>query len=425
MFGKVLEAMAEIQLRTFLETHNLLGQHQHGFRKSRSTNTALLSTYIKLREAKEEKLWQGILCFDLSAAYDVLDPNILLEKLKLCGLSSLAIAWMRSFLTNRRQAVQISQTLSPEVPLNHGIPQGSSISCLLFVFFVADYPLWISSNVQSFADDTIIYTSGSSPENVLKTLENEANKTFQYFASNGLVANPGKTVLMMIKPKGNSFNAKQKIILDGKEIMESKCERMLGVSVSNDLKWNSHISKVKQKVNHGLYTLKRLKKCLDQKNLRIIAEGLVSAHFRYCNATFLSEKVRMHKEDTLNKDMNDLQMLQNRMMRTVLGIKLTDKVSIEKMLCDMKMLSVNQQTCLSILMETWKSLNLGIESISQNFQRRSSLRYSNNLQGDRDPNSFISRAAKLYNMTSEKFKTTNLTKVAQQEAKKLVKSLPI
>ena len=425
VFGKVIECIAEVQLRTFLEKYGLLGHHQHGFRKSRSTNTALLSTYIKLKEARENKMWQGILCFDLSAAYDVLDPYILLQKLSLCGVSEITLKWMASFLLGRRQAVQINQTLSPEVVLEHGIPQGSSISCLLFIFFVADYPLWINTNVQSFADDTIIYTAARHPEEVLNILQNEAKKTFDFFASNGLVANPGKTSLMIIRPKGTKPSTKIKITLEGKEITESTCERILGIKVSNNLQWEPQIAKVKQKINHGLYLLKRLQTNLDRKSLKVLSEGLVTSHLRYCNTTYLSHKTQLSKNEACNKDMKSLQILQNKLLRIVLGVKLKDKVSISSMLDELGMLSVNQMVCMSILMETWKALNLGIESISRGFKTRNSKRFCNHLQEDKDPHSYISKAARLYNLTSDRFKNTNLTKVAQQEAKKLVKTLPI
>lgn len=425
VLGKVIEALADLQLRVFLENNNLLGTHQHGFRKIRSTNSALLSTFIKLKEAKERKKWQGVLCFDLSAAYDVLDVSILLEKLKICGVLELGISWLKSFLTNRKQAVQIGQAISEEKLLDHGIPQGSSISCLLFIFFVGDYPFWIDTNAQAFADDTIIYLSGDSPIEVLEKLEIEAGKTFNFFASNGLVANPGKTVLMIIRPKGVQASQKYKIRLEGQEINESPCERVLGINLSNDLTWTSQIKKVKQKINHGLFTLRRVKNILDKKSLRILAEGLIMSHLRYCISTFLSDKVRVSEEEPRNKVLHSLQLLQNKMLRIIFGVRIKDKIPTWWMLDELGMLSVNQVTCQSILMDTWKSLNLGIESVSCHFKARNSARFHDQLQSNSDPKSFVSIASKLYNISSDRFKLTNLTKVAQQEAKSLVKRLPI
>ena len=149
------------------------------------------------------------------------------------------------------------------------------------------------------------------------------------------------------------------------------------------------------------------------------------SHFRYCNATYLTDRVRVSEEEPLSDSMKSLQILQNKMMRIILRKKKSDRVSKHTMLEELNMLSINQTTCMSILMESWKALNLGVESIKGNFKTRNSKRFFNHLQGDKDPKSFVSVAAKLYNLSSECFKKTNLTKVAQQEARRLVKSLPI
>lgn len=65
--------------------------------------------------------------------------------------------------------------------------------------------------------------------------------------------------MMMIRPGGVPTETKYHITLGEQQIDESSSEKVLGVNFSNDLKWTSHIRKVKQKVNNGLFTLRRLK----------------------------------------------------------------------------------------------------------------------------------------------------------------------
>ena len=79
VFGKVLEIAVNIQLQRFCEQHELFGSHQHGFRSARSTNMALLTALTKWREHKEKKVYQGVLLFDLSAAYDMLNMDLFLK----------------------------------------------------------------------------------------------------------------------------------------------------------------------------------------------------------------------------------------------------------------------------------------------------------------------------------------------------------
>ncbi len=189
--------------------------------------------------------------------------------------------------------------------------------------------------------------------------------------------------------------------------------------------WTAQIKKVKQKVNHGLYTLRRLRGQLDRKCLKILAEGLVMSHLRYCNSTFLSDQIRITENDPKHKNLYELQLLQNKMLRIIHGVKTKDKVPIRKLLEKTEMLSINQLTCQSMLMDTWKATHLGLESISAHFKPRDSVRFKDQLQANSDPQSFVSKSSKLFNMTTQRFKNTNLTKVAKQEAKTFVRSLPI
>jgi len=98
VFGKVQEIAADVQLRQFCETNGLFGMHQHGFRSSRSTTTALLTAAVKWRNEKEKKKFQGVLLFDLSAAYDMLNGELFIKKAEACGITGSAIKWLRSYL---------------------------------------------------------------------------------------------------------------------------------------------------------------------------------------------------------------------------------------------------------------------------------------------------------------------------------------
>ena len=202
----------------------------------------------------------------------------------------------------------------------------------------------------------------------------------------------------------------KKIVLQDQEISESSSQKILGVKVRNDLSWSTHIQDVRKKVNYGLYILKRMKSNLCQKSLRALGEGLVMSHIRYCIPLFLSDKARISEGDPVNQELQGIQTLQNKMLRIILGVSLRDKIPTKTLLQKVNMLSINQMVCMSTLMETWSALNLGVDSISCHFKRMKSLRFSEQLQGTKDPKSFVSCAARLYNMTNDGIKMTNLTK---------------
>ena len=100
---------------------------------------------------------------ELSAAFDTIDHNILLQRLEhLCGISGTPLNWFRSCLSNRTQVVIINNKLSQPSMLNFGIPQRSVLGPILFILYTKPLTTLIrqhSISNQSFADNTQLYNS--------------------------------------------------------------------------------------------------------------------------------------------------------------------------------------------------------------------------------------------------------------------------
>ena len=274
-------------------------------------------------------------------------------------------------------------------------------------------------------DDTTLSISGNSPEIVINQLQEQARNIFKFFASNSLVANPTKTAFMLFRPKGKKNNGSHEVSV-GKDIKiaESTQEKVLGLTINNNLNWNDHIKTMKRKINLGLHTLGRLKKFLAKDHLNTISHGLIMSHIRYCSSVYLSDKVRVSQEGELTKELKDLQKKQNQMLRTILNLRIKDRVSVKIMLEKTNNLSVNQIACLQIVMDTWKALKLNIHCIKKHFETFKSNRMEGLLKANQDP--FTGTASKLWNMAPLRVRTTNLYKVARREAEKFIKeSIPI
>ena len=187
--SKLLESIVYEQLYKHLERFSLLPISQHGFRKNHSTFTAITTIFSHWLEQKEKGKSTGILCFDLSSAFDLLQPELFCSKLHIMGGSLQAVHWFKSYLSDRKQRVKVGSTYSDTICTNLGSPQGGLLSPLIFIIFISDLEDWLHfSKPLTYADDTSIACSGDDAE-VKNMLELDAANVLSFMASNGLVAN--------------------------------------------------------------------------------------------------------------------------------------------------------------------------------------------------------------------------------------------
>ena len=402
--GKVLEIVVNIQMTRYCERVGILGKHQHGFRAGRSTTSALISSLVKWQSAKQSGKFTGCLLYDLSAAYDTISPDLLVKKFKLYGFDSVSVNWLQSFTTGRSQAVKVGNSISNFKQLRCGVPQGSPLSCLLFLVYIQDLPNWVEEgNVQGYADDTLHFVSGDTIQDVIAGLEEAAKEIFRYFASNELVANPSKTAFLLFRPSRN-VDANVTIVIDGTKIEESVSERVLGIQVQRTLEWDEQVSKVISKMNYGLSTLRQLKGTLRKSALRTMSEGLVMSHLRYGIGVYLAGDILLTDSDKTSENLRRLQIKQNDAMRLVLNKRRKDLTPRETLLQEYKTKSVNQIAAETVVMELRRAFQFKIEAIHGNYKKDRSSRRLGSLRASKNPTSFISKSAKLWNRMSEEFR---------------------
>ena len=99
----------------------------------------------------------GLVFVDFKKAFDVVDHQLLLKKLKLYRACDAAVSWFESYLSERFQYVTLGGLSSERLEVKQGVPQGSVLGPVLFLLFVNDLPLYIrNSLVDIFADDTTL-----------------------------------------------------------------------------------------------------------------------------------------------------------------------------------------------------------------------------------------------------------------------------
>ena len=155
--------------------NNLMCKHQHGFLKGRSCLTQLLGHKHNLENFLEGKDTDCIY-LDYAKAFDKVDHELLIHKLKCYGIRGKLLEWIKSFLSGRTQYVALNGIHSYKSEVKSGVPQGTVLGPLLFLIFINDINRCIKDSlISAFADDTRIKKAISSTTDVHK-FQDDLNK---------------------------------------------------------------------------------------------------------------------------------------------------------------------------------------------------------------------------------------------------------
>ena len=130
--AKLLEKLMYNRLTEFMDRNEILTEEQHGFRTKKSTDTALQSFTKRVQEAIDKKMNPIGIFLDLTKAYDVLSHKVLLSKLDTYSIRGVANKWFESYLSLRKQRVEINSKKHRTVvtatrDIMNGVPQGSTL----------------------------------------------------------------------------------------------------------------------------------------------------------------------------------------------------------------------------------------------------------------------------------------------------------
>ena len=186
--SKICEYIIFDQLLDYMETNQLLSLQQFGFRRGYSTELAALRLTDHLTKEMDNFRMPVNVFLDLSKAFDTLDHEILLSKLKFSGVCDSGNNLFRSYLSNRFQFVDLNGSKSPLKKIYTGVPQGSILGPLLFLIYINDLPS-VSDllNMLMYADDTTLYCNITEVDEL--TINNELQKNTDWLSSNKLSLN--------------------------------------------------------------------------------------------------------------------------------------------------------------------------------------------------------------------------------------------
>jgi len=264
-----------------------------GYRKGFSTQTALLSLLEKWKITLDKKGYASAVLMDLSKAFDTINHELLIAKLKAYGFSNAALTLISSYLSDRWQHTKINNSFSSWTELLQGVPQGSVLGPLLFNIYLNDLFFALKSlDVCNFADDTTPFACDNSLEVVLDKLEKSSDIAIAWFENNYMKLNTDKCHLLV---SGNKME--HLWVQVGKDkIWESQKVKLLGVTIDNELKFDKHVLEIVKKANAKLSALSRISKFLSLEKKRVIYKSFIEAQFKYCPLTWM-----FHSRLTNNK----------------------------------------------------------------------------------------------------------------------------
>ena len=180
----------------------MFASQQYGFRKNSSTELAALELIDRVLNQMNNHKIPTNFYIDLSKAFDSLQHDILLEKLAHYGLTNKAIALLRSYLSNRKQYVQLSDIRSSVRSISVGVPQGSILGPLLFNIFINDIVKSSTKfNFILYADDTTLNSTldsfGHDAVEIQNTIVSELQNIFKWLDVNRLCLYVAKSKFML------------------------------------------------------------------------------------------------------------------------------------------------------------------------------------------------------------------------------------
>ena len=308
--SKLLERAIKQQLTRYLESESLLPHNQSAYRAGHSTETAALRVFSDLVSESDAGNISLMALLDLSAAFDTVDYEILFLRLEtVCGVTGSALSWIKSYLTNRKQAIKCAGAISPTSNLTCGVPQGSVLGPLLFLVYTIGLDEVIARHDllnHAYADDAQIYGSckpGESDMLRVKVLDciDDVNG---WMASNRLKLNPAKTEFIWCSTPRMTHHVDYMtpFVVDGATIASAKSVKLLGVYIDSELSMTRHVSSTVSSCFFQLRRLKAVRRSLPLEAAKTVISSFVTSRVDYCNG--LLAGITQRQADRLQSILN-------------------------------------------------------------------------------------------------------------------------
>lgn len=281
--SKIIEKIIKCRLCNFLKKYNILSGRQYGFREGRSTEDAILELTSSIYESLDKKIPTISIFLDLSKAFDTVSHNKLLDKLYMYGIRGTVHDLIKSYLTDRRQYVQIGEIFSRPEIITYGVPQGTVLGPVLFTIYINSMlSLNTTGKIISFADDTAILYTSSTWQLLKENIETDFPKISAWLQSNKLSLNYNKTkYLPFCSYKSGLPNVGPLNVGLNYQIMEDDHIKYLGIIIDRHMRWNLQTKQLITKIRGHIPKFKYLRDFLTPNNLKTLYYSQIESLLSY------------------------------------------------------------------------------------------------------------------------------------------------
>jgi hypothetical protein len=369
--SKLLERVVASRLQDHLREQDICEPLQSAYKAGHSVETAILRVHNDILQAIDRQEIVLLVLLDLSAAFDTIDHDFLLQRMSTIGIGGSVLQWFKSYLAERTQSVCIDGVKSKKFSIKYGVPQGSVLGPLLFSVYIlplGDIIRRYNIFFHIYADDTQLYISfrpGVDTSKCVAQLEKCISEIRSWMLDNFLCLNDEKSEFLVIGTKQQREKLNIASIKFGKcEVVTASKARNLGVIFDEAFNLDSHVKQLCKSTNYYLRSVGKIRKFLTDNATEQVIHGLITSRLDMCNSV-------LHGLPSCA--LEKLQRIQNNAARVLVKCKKYDRIT--PVLKKLHWLPIRQRIVFKILLLTYKALNDGSPSyIRDLLQEKTSVR---------------------------------------------------
>ena len=399
--GKIAERMVNNRLYHWLEKHKIIDSSQAGFRKGCRTEDQLFRFVQSTIDGFQKGQNTTAVFIDLQQAYDRVWRKGLLMKMSDIGIHGKMLKWIQAFLTNRTIQTTVEGTTSSRRTLEEGLPQGSALSCTLFLIFINDLPSLLKCNKALFADDLVIWTTEKDLILARAELMRDLATINTYCNFWKLKINASKSVYSIFTRSHKDAAQDIDLYLDGALLVKQINPVYLGVQLDRQLNMIPFMTSLKDKASRRLRLIKRLATTTwgaNKETLRNLYLGYVRSAMEYA----LPLQSVASKRTT-----SSLDTVQNQALRLVCGGMRTSPTAACEIDAGVEPLDLRRERAVTESIERYKRL----EADDPNLVLVNSWQPSDRLQ-QQSPMDVASRLQNKFNLPENRLPNKKISTIA-------------